>query len=288
MEMSKIILTVKENMVGLKQVGVNEFKSYTSKSESSKVAALEAFMTLMKSVETNATISESVIHIFLPDVIYKPFVNGTIASYIRCGKTRNGSELSLDELKAYDLAYDMYLERAKNLVLRTSDFKALDKIKETSVKAEIKECYLKLEKALKKAQSQPQVIVQAPVAPVMSESTKRMLDMLHTKAEEALLAGDIDLMERLLAQATKMEASFVSQATQAVAPTTTESTNAVETNTNTANTTVEAPEASAGTTVETSVETNTTGPANDLGFTIKVQKGNDDIPEGLAAFMNAK
>lgn len=266
MEISKILLTVKENMVGLKQVGVNEFKSYTSKSDSSKVAALEAFMTLMQSIETNETISDTVIHIFLPDIIYKPFANGTIASYIRCNKTRSGSDLTSEEVKAYDLAYDMYLARAKNLVLRTSDFKALDKIKETTVKAEIKECYLKLEKALKKAQSQPQVIVQQAAAPVMCESTKRIIDMLNAKAEEALLAGDIDLMERLLDQVSKREASYMSAAQTA--------------NVETATTT---------TTVETTQEeTIDTTNVNGVELNITIEKGDENLPEGFAAFANAQ
>lgn len=268
MEMSKIILTVKENMVGLKQVGVNEFKSYTSKSTSSKIAALEAFTTLMSGIDTNDKISDTVIHIFLPDIIYKPFVNGTIASYIRCKKTRNGQDLTGEEVKAYDLAYDMYLARAKNLVLRTSDFKALDKIKETAVKAEIKECYLKLEKALKKAQYQPQVIVQQAAAPAMSESTKKTIDMLNAKAQEALLAGDIDLMERLLNQASKLEANYVSAA-QAPVSTTTET---IDT------TTIE-------TTQEESIDT---ANVNGVELNITIEKGDENLPEGFAAFANAQ
>lgn len=281
MEISKILLTVKENMVGLKQVGVNEFKSYTSKNDSSKLAALEAFMTLMNSIETNETISETVVHVFLPDIVYKPFVNGSVASYIRCNKTRKGSELSTDEVKAYDKAYDMYLARAKNLVLRTSDFKALDKAKETSVKTEIKECYLKLEKALKKVQAQPKIIVQQPAAPVMSESTKRIIDTLNEKAQEALLNGDIDLMERLLTQVSKLEANHVNNVQASSQPTTETASTAASTAIETVGSTTEVIKTTETTVADTEGD-------NELSFQIKVQKSDDNMPEGLAAFMNAQ
>lgn len=283
MEMTKIILTVKENMVGLKTVGVNEFKQHTSTNDSSKIAALEAFMILMNSIDTNEKISDTVVHMFLPDVIYMPFTNGSVASYIRCNKTRKGNELSTEEVKAYDKAYDMYLARAKNLVLRTSDFKALDKAKETTVKAEIKECYLKLEKALKKAQAQPQVIVQqaAPQAPVMSESTKRMIDMLNQKAEEALLAGNIDLMERLLKQAGDMELRYSTPVAPAVAPapvanTTVDTTVAVE------NT-----EVTTEATTEVTTEVEETQPLG-TALNITIQTGNENLPDGFSAFANAE
>ena len=100
----------------------------------------------------------------------------------------------------------------------------------------------------------------------------------NEKAQEALLNGDIDLMERLLAQVTKLEANHVNNAQAGSQPATTTETTSTSTATETTTEVVE------------TEETNDTNAVEDngLSFQIKVQKSDENMPEGLAAFMNAQ
>lgn len=260
MEISKLIIAGKKNLVAVKQSGVASVAYHQSKSDSSKVAVLEAFCSLMDSIETNETISDVVAHIFLPDVIYKPFINGTVASYIRLGKTRNGMELSLDELKAYDKAYDMYLARAKNLVIRTSEFKALDNGEEKVVKNEIKALYTSLANKLEEAKYQPQVVVQ-------QNDNSEAIAKITEQILEASAQGDIAKITALT-EAIKVLNS--APATPVISTTT-------------ANTTPEIT-AQPEKTEEAQVEpTEVEGGIEGLNITIKKADG---IPAGLAAFQN--
>lgn len=218
-EISKLILTVKENLVAVKESGVKEIRLHESQSNSSKVAALEAFKIVLNGIENSIGVETSklpsvVTHVFLPDVIYKPLEKGTINSYIRCGKTRNGSDLSLEEVKLYNEVLDLYLAKYKNIVIRNSDFKALDVLDEKTVKNEIRDLYSKLTKKLKEQASKPQVIIQQPVAPVMSESSKKTLDMLNEKLQEAIMNGDFDAMDKFTDLINKFEAKSMSAPTQ--------------------------------------------------------------------------
>lgn len=280
-EISKIIVAVKGNHVALKQVGTSETQLHISESESSKVAALEAFCMLMENIETNEKISDVVAHIFLPDVIYKPFINGTIATYIRLGKTRTGVELSLDELKLYNQAYDMYLARAKNLVIRNSDFKALDALKESSIKNEIKIMYAKLDKAIKKAERT--VIVQQ-AAPAVDNSAA--IAQITAQIAEAAARGDFETITALTGALNALNSISATPAATSTPVVNTTATLEDEVTENelesTDNKTVTADDVH-DTFAMPKTHTSTGLPE----LEIKIQKAKD-IPAGLAAFKNMK